>query len=158
MWINASLPVASLAGWVLGRPDRGGEAVGSLSPYPRISREIVMDAPCDATLLRIFVGNDDVFNDKPLYDQIMIKARDMALAGATVTRGILAFGPGSQEFGGALRFSEDLPVVIEIVDSDEKIRAFLPAIEDLLESALVLTQKVSVARHGRKSQIEGGRG
>jgi len=117
-----------------------------------------MDAPCDATLLRIFVGNDDVFNDKPLYDQIMIKARDMALAGATVTRGILAFGPGSQEFGGALRFSEDLPVVIEIVDSDEKIRAFLPAIEDLLESALVLTQKVSVARHGRKSQIEGGRG
>jgi uncharacterized protein len=112
-----------------------------------------MYAPSDATSLRIFVGNDDVFDDKPLYDQIMVKARDMAMAGATVTRGILAFGPGSQEFGVALRFSEDLPVVIEIVDTDEKVRAFLPAIEDMLESALVLTQKVSVARHGRKSQI-----
>lgn len=114
-----------------------------------------MYAPCDATLLRIFVGNDDAFNDKPLYDQIVIKARDMAMAGATVTRGILAFGPGSQEFGVALRVSEDLPVVIEIVDTDEKIRAFLPAIEDMLESALVLTQKVSVARYGHKSQKRG---
>ena len=111
-----------------------------------------MDAPCDATLLRIFVGNDDVFDDKPLYDQIVLKARDMAIAGATVTRGILAFGPGSHEFGVALRFSEDLPVVIDIVDTDEKIRAFLHAIEDMMESALVFTQKVSVARYGRKSQ------
>jgi uncharacterized protein len=149
MWINAKLPIAGLAG---GRSDAAGEAVGCLSPSPKVSREIVMDAPCDATLLRIFVGNDDAFNDKPLYDQILIKARDMAMAGATVTRGILAFGPGSQEFGVALRFSEDLPVVIEIVDTDEKIGAFLPAIEDMIGSALIFTQKVSVVRYGRKSQ------
>ena len=114
-----------------------------------------MYAPCDATLLRIFVGNDDVFDDKPLYDQIVLKARDMGVAGATVTRGILAFGPGSQEFGVALRFSEDLPVAIDIVDTDEKIRAFLPAIEDMMESALVFTQKVSVARYGRKLERGG---
>jgi uncharacterized protein len=111
-----------------------------------------MDAPCDATLLRIFIGNDDAFDDQPLYDQLALKARDMAMAGATVTRGILAFGPGSQEFGVALRFSEDLPIVIDIVDTDEKIRAFLLAVEDMIESALVFTQKVSVARYGRKSQ------
>jgi uncharacterized protein len=111
-----------------------------------------MHAPCDATLLRIFVGNDDVFRDRPLYDQIVLKARDMAMAGATVTRGILAYGPGTEEFGVALRLSEDLPVVIDIVDTDEKIRAFLPAIEHMLESALVFTHKVSVARYGRKSQ------
>jgi uncharacterized protein len=109
-----------------------------------------MHPPCDAMLLRIFIGNDDVFDDKPLYDQIVLKARDMAMAGATVTRGILAFGPGSQEFGVTLRFSEDLPVVIDIVDTDEKIGAFLPAVEDMVESALVLTQKVSVARYGRR--------
>ena len=78
-------------------------------------------------MLRIFIGNDDVFDDKPLYDQIVPKARDMAMAGATVTRDILAFGPGSQVFGVTLRLSEDLPVVIDIVDTDEKIGAFLPA-------------------------------
>lgn len=111
-----------------------------------------MYAPCDATLLRIFIGNDDVFDDKPLYDQIVLKARDMAMAGATVTRGILAFGPGSQEFGVALRFSEDLPIVIDIVDTDEKIRGFLAAVEEMVESALVFTQNVSVAHYGRKSQ------
>jgi uncharacterized protein len=109
-----------------------------------------MHPPCNATWLRIFIGNDDVFGDKPLYDQIVLKARDMAMAGATVTRGILAFGPGSQEFGVTLRFSEDLPVIIDIVDTDEKIGAFLPAVEDMVESALVLTLKVSVARYGRR--------
>jgi PII-like signaling protein len=113
-----------------------------------------MDAPCDATLLRIFIGNDDVFDDQPLYDQIVLRARDMAMAGATVTRGILAFGPGSQEFGVALRFSEDLPVVIDIVDSDEKIKAFMLAVEGMIESALAFTQRVSVARYGRKPQRE----
>jgi len=109
-----------------------------------------MNAPCDATLLRIFIGNDDAFDDKPLYDQIVLKARDMGMAGATVTRGLLAYGPASQELRIVLRFSEDLPIVIEIVDTDEKIRAFLRVADDMIGSGLVITQKVSVIRHGRK--------
>lgn len=110
-----------------------------------------MNAPCDATLLRIFIGNDDAFDEKPLYDQIVLKARDMGMAGATVTRGLLAYGPASQELRIVLRLSEDLPIVIEIVDTDEKIRAFLPVAEDMIGSGLVITQKVSVIRHGRKA-------
>jgi uncharacterized protein len=110
-----------------------------------------MHAPCEATLLRIFVGNDDTFDEKPLYDQIALKAREMAIAGATVTRGLLAYGPASQERRVPLRFSEDLPVVIEIVDADEKIRAFLSAIDTMIDSALVITEKVSVVRYGRRA-------
>ena len=109
-----------------------------------------MHAPCDATLLRIFVGHDDTFNEKPLYDQIVLKARAMEMAGATVTRGLLAYGPASRELRIVLRLSEDLPVVIEIVDTEEKIKEFLPVVEDMVESGLVTVQKVTVVRCGRK--------
>jgi len=108
-----------------------------------------MYAPCDATLLRIFIGNDDTFGEKPLYDQIVLKARNMGIAGATVTRGILAYGPASHELQIALRFSEDRPIVIDIVDTDDRVRAFLPVVEEMIESGLVITQKVSVIRYGR---------
>lgn len=110
-----------------------------------------MNTPCDATLLRIFVGNDDTYDEKPLYDQIVLKARAMAMAGATVTRGLLAYGPASLELQVTLRLSEDHPVVIDIVDTDEKIRAFLPIVDEMVDSGLVITQKVSVIRHGRKA-------
>jgi len=109
-----------------------------------------MHAPCDATLLRIFVGYDDTFDNKPLYDQIVLKARAMEMAGATVTRGVLAYGPASQELRIVLRLSEDLPIVIDIVDTDEKIKEFLPVLDDMVDSALVTLQKVSVIRYGRK--------
>jgi uncharacterized protein len=112
-----------------------------------------MRAPCDATLLRIFVGYDDTFDDQPLHDQIVLKARDMAMAGATVTRGILAYGPASSELGIRLRFSEDLPIIIDIVDTDEKIRAFLPVVDKMIDSGLMITQPVSVVRYGRRSHI-----
>ncbi len=111
-----------------------------------------MHAPCDATLLRIFVGYDDTFDNKPLYDQIVLKARAMEMAGATVTRGVLAYGPASQELRIVLRLSEDLPIVIDIVDSDEKIKEFLPVLDDMVDSALVTLQKVSVIRYGRKKE------
>ena len=109
-----------------------------------------MRAPCDATLLRIFVGDDDVFDEKPLCDQIVLKARAMGLAGATATRGLLAYGPASAEQKFLLRLSEDLPIVIEIVDTDENIEKFLPIVEDMIESGLVTTQKVSILRYGRR--------
>jgi len=111
-----------------------------------------MHAPCDATLLRIFVGYDDTFDNKPLHDQIVLKARAMEMAGATVTRGVLAYGPASQELRIVLRLSEDLPIVIEIVDTDDKIKEFLPVLDDMVDSALVTVQKVSVIRYGRKKE------
>lgn len=117
-----------------------------------------MDAPCDAMLLRIFIGHDDVFDDKPLYDQIVLKARELGIAGATVTRGLLAYGPASQELQIRLRLSEDLPIVIDIVDAEEKINAFLPVVQAMVESGLIFTQKVSVVRYGReKSRPESAR-
>jgi len=108
-----------------------------------------MHAPCDATLLRIFVGYDDVYDDRPLYDQIVLKARAMELAGATVTRGLLAYGPASKALGIVLRLSEDLPVVIDIVDTEEKIQAFLPVVDAMIENGLVTVQKIGVVRYGR---------
>jgi PII-like signaling protein len=112
-----------------------------------------MQAPCDATLLRIFIGDDDTFDDKPLCDQIVLKARSMGLAGATVTRGTLAFGPASRELQIELRLSEDRPIVIDIVDTDAKINEFLQILNNMVESGLVIVQPVSVLRYGRKAKV-----
>lgn len=111
-----------------------------------------MQAGSEATLLRIFIGNDDVFVDKPLYDELVLKARAMGMAGATVTRGILAYGPASAELGIVLRLSQDLPVVVEIVDSADKVASFLDAVDGMIESALVTTQPVWVMRYGRRAE------
>jgi uncharacterized protein len=108
-----------------------------------------MYAPCDATLLRIFIGNDDTFDGKPLYDQIVLEARAKGMAGATVTRGLLAYGPASRELRIVLRLSEDLPIVIDIIDTDEKIKKFLPTVEAMVESGLITTQKINVVSYGR---------
>lgn len=110
-----------------------------------------MHAPCEATLLRIFIGDDDAYDDKPLYHQIVLKARALEMAGATVTRGLLAYGPATRELQIMLRLSEDLPVVIEIIDTEQKINQFLPAIEDMIGSGVVTLQKVAVVRYGRKA-------
>jgi len=104
----------------------------------------------EATLLRIYIGNDDTYLDKPLYDQIVLKARAMDLAGATVTRGVLAFGPASNELQIVLRLSEDLPIVIDIIDEDDKIKAFLPIVDEMIESGVITTQPVTVVRYGRR--------
>ena len=87
-----------------------------------------MDVPQDAVLLRIFIGEDDRFRGRPLYEAIVLQAREMHLAGATVLRGPMGFGRSSRlHTAKILRLSEDLPVVIEIVDSEKKIQDFLPA-------------------------------
>ena len=89
-----------------------------------------MNIPEQATLLRIFLGEDDKDHGKPLYETIVIKAHEMHLAGATVLRGPMGFGKGGQlHTTKILRLSEDLPFVIEIVDSEEKINAFLTVME-----------------------------
>jgi PII-like signaling protein len=106
-----------------------------------------MQAPFEATLLRIFLREDDVFRDKLLCEQLVHKARAMGLAGASVTRGILGYGPKIQEpdFG----LAHDRPVVLEVVESDDKIQSFLSAVEAMIESGLITLQRVTVVRYGR---------
>jgi len=105
----------------------------------------------DAVLLRIFIGEDDKTDHRPLYEAIVLKAREMHLAGATVLRGPMGFGHSSVlHTTKIVRLSQDLPLVIEIVDSEEKINAFLDAIEGMTGSALVTTEKVKVIQYGTK--------
>ena len=99
----------------------------------------------DAVLLRIFIGEDDKADHRPLYEAIVLKAREMHLAGATVLRGPMGFGHSSVlHTTKIVRLSQDLPLVIEIVDSEEKINGFVDAIEGMMGSALVTTEKVKV--------------
>ncbi|MCX8072614.1 MAG: DUF190 domain-containing protein [Candidatus Binatia bacterium] len=106
----------------------------------------------EGKLLRIFVGEADHAEGRPLYDAIVLKARELGLAGATVWRGIESFGASSRiHTARVLRLSEDLPIVIEIVDAEEKIRQALPAIEALIEQsgggALVTLEKAEIIRY-----------
>ena len=105
----------------------------------------------DAVLLRIFIGEDDRADHKPLYEAIVLKAREMHLAGATVLRGPLGFGQSSHlHTTKILRLSQDLPMVIEIVDSEEKINAFIDAVEPIMGSGLMTLEKVKVVQYGTK--------
>ena len=108
-----------------------------------------MQMPKDATLLRIFIGESDEFGGRPLHEAIVLKAREMHLAGATVLRGPMGFGHSSLlHTAKILRLSEDLPLIIEIVDREEKINEFLPALEDMIGSSLVTLEKVQVLQYG----------
>lgn len=108
-----------------------------------------MQIPKDAMLLRIFCGEGDRCGGAPLYEAIVIKAREMQLGGATVLRGPMGFGHSSRlHTAKILRLSEDLPVVVEIVDSEEKIRGFLPTLDGMMPSGLVTLEKVQVLQYG----------
>ena len=110
---------------------------------------VIMQVPRDAALLRIFIGEDDKAGRQPLYEAIVLKARELHLAGATLLRGSMGFGRSSRlHTTKILRLSEDLPIVIEIVDAQEKIDAFLPELEKLIGSGLVTLEKVKVLRYG----------
>lgn len=104
-----------------------------------------MQIPHDATLLRIFIGESDRWEHKPLYEAIVLKAREMHLAGATVLRGPMGFGKTSRlHTAKILRLSMDLPLVIEIVDSEENINSFLPVLDEMMAGGLVTLEKVKV--------------
>jgi hypothetical protein len=104
-----------------------------------------MNLPHDAMLLRIFLGESDRWHHHPLYEAIVLKARELQLAGATVLRGPMGFGKSSRlHTAKILRLSYDLPLVIEIVDTEEKINAFLPVIDKMLKGGLVTLEKVRV--------------
>ncbi len=112
-----------------------------------------MQLPKDAMLLRIFLGQDERHQHQPLYEAIVMKAREHHLAGATVLRGPLGFGHSSRiHTTKVLRLSQDLPMVVEIVDTEEKIAAFLPVLDTMMSSGLVTLEKVQVLRYGRGAQ------
>jgi PII-like signaling protein len=107
-----------------------------------------MQIPQNAVLLRIFIGESDRWQNHPLYEAIVLKAREMHLAGATVLRGAMGFGKSSRlHTAKILRLSMDLPIVIEIVDSDEKVRAFLPVLEEMMHGGLVTLENVKVLQY-----------
>jgi PII-like signaling protein len=108
-----------------------------------------MTLPRDAMLLRAFFGEDDRYKGRPLYEAIVMKAREAHLAGATVLRGPIGFGHSSRvHTTKILRLAEDLPIIIEIVDTEAKIKAFLPTLDTMMTSGLVTLEKVQVLLYG----------
>lgn len=107
-----------------------------------------MKLPEQAVLLRIFIGESDKRQGRPLYEQIVLKARELNLAGATVVRGILGFGADSRIHSSKLlELSEDLPVIIEIVDTREKIDTLMPFIDEQVAEGLVTLEEVKVIKY-----------
>ena len=108
-----------------------------------------MEIPRDAVLLRIFIGENDKWQGRPLYEAIVLRAREQHLAGATVLRGPMGFGHSARlHTAKILRLSEDLPLVIEIVDSKESIEAFLPILDPMMGSGLITMERVQVLHYG----------
>ncbi|MBI2095857.1 MAG: DUF190 domain-containing protein [Candidatus Omnitrophica bacterium] len=104
-----------------------------------------MKIPEEGKLLRIFVGETDQWQGKPLYEALVLLARKEGVAGATVLRGFMGFGRNSRiHTAKILRLSEDLPVIVEIVDSEERINAFLPHLDDMVKEGLVTLEKANV--------------
>ncbi len=107
-----------------------------------------MQIPEDGYLLRIFVGESDKHGHHPLYEAIVLKAREEGLAGATVLRGVMGFGKHSiLHTTKILRLSEDMPMIIELVDSLEKIDAFLPLLDEMIKDGLVTLEKMRVIHY-----------
>ena len=107
-----------------------------------------MHIPQDAVLLRIFIGESDRYGHRPLYEAIVLRARELQLAGATVLRGPMGFGKSSHlHTAKILRLSMDLPMVIEIVDSEEKVNAFLPVLDQMIGGGLVTLERAKVIRY-----------
>ena len=111
-----------------------------------------MNLPPDALLLRIFIGESDRHEHKPLYEAIVLKARELKLAGATVLRSPMGFGACSHLHTSKIqRLSDDLPMVIEIVDAEDKINAFLPVLDAMMGGGLVTLEPVRVIHYRDRS-------
>ena len=105
----------------------------------------------DSILLRIFVGEDDTFDQQPLYEAIVLRAREMHLSGATVLRGPMGYGHSSRlHTTKILRHSSDRALVVEIVDTETKIKEFLPVLDQMMSGGLVTLEKVQVFKYGRE--------
>ncbi len=107
-----------------------------------------MKLPEEGKLLRIFIGETDTYQGKTLYEAIVLKARELNLAGATVFRGIMGYGAASRIHSiKLLRLSEDLPVMIEIVDAGENIDKILPFLDETVKEGLITMEKVTVIKY-----------
>src|SRR3954453_18037887 len=107
-----------------------------------------MKIPENGKLLRVFIGESDRWNHQPLFEAIVLKARELGLAGAAVLRGAMGFGASSHlHTAKILRLSMDLPIVIEIIDSEEKINGFLPVLDEMMGGGLVTLEKAKVIRY-----------
>jgi PII-like signaling protein len=116
-----------------------------------------MTIPEDATLLRIFLGESDRHEGQPLYEAIVLKARELHLGGATVIRGLMGFGRSSRLHASkVLRLSEDLPIVVEIADAEDKIQALLPWLERALTGGLITLERARVVRYAGRGPETGG--
>jgi uncharacterized protein len=114
-----------------------------------------MHLPHEAMLLRIFIGESDRWHHQPLYEAIVLKARELHLAGATVLRGPMGYGKSSRlHTAKILRLSMDLPLVIEIVDAEEKIQAFLPILDEMMKGGLVTLERVRVIDYRANPDLE----
>ena len=112
-----------------------------------------MTLPEAGMLLRIFVGESDRWRGRPLYEAIVLEARNQGLAGATVIRGLMSYGAHSHlHTAKVLRLSEDLPIVVEIVDTEEKLQAFLPWLDEAMTGGLVTLEEARVLRY--RSQVK----
>lgn len=107
-----------------------------------------MKLPEEGTQLRIFIGETDSYKGRPLYEQIVLKAQELNLAGATVVRGIMGFGADSRmHTAKILRLSEDLPIIIEIVDTEENLQKLQPFLDEAVEEGLITLEKVKVIKY-----------
>ncbi|MBM3853015.1 MAG: DUF190 domain-containing protein [Verrucomicrobia bacterium] len=114
-----------------------------------------MEIPHDCVLLRIFIGETARWHHQPLYEAIVLKARELHLAGATVLRATMGFGKSSRlHTAKILRLSLDLPLIIEIVDTQEKIDAFLPILDTMMVSGLVTLEKAQVIHYRSSTRAE----
>ena len=114
-----------------------------------------MHLPHEAMLLRVFIGESDRRHHSPLYEAIVLKARELHLAGATVLRGPMGYGKSSRlHTAKILRLSMDLPLVIEIVDAEEKIQAFLPVLDEMMKGGLVTLERVRVIDYRANPDLE----
>ncbi len=112
-----------------------------------------MKLPEEGTLLRIFIGESDRYKGKPLYEQIVLKARELKLAGATVVRGIMGFGADSHMHSAkVLRLSEDLPLTIEIVDTEENLDKIIPFLDENVKEGLMTLEKVRVIKYRHNTE------
>jgi PII-like signaling protein len=107
-----------------------------------------MELPEDALLLRIFIGESDRYHHRPLYEAIVLKAQEMRMAGATVLRGSMGFGASSRiHTAKIIQLSMDLPLIIEIVDTEEKLKGFLPVLDEMMSGGLITLEKARVIRY-----------
>ena len=112
-----------------------------------------MELPQNGILLRIFIGETDTYHGKPSFEQIVLKAREMHLAGTTVMRGIMGFGANSRiHTTKLLTLSEDMPIIIEIVDTEEKIDSIMPFLDEVVQEGLITRERVNVIKYVHNRQ------